>query len=88
MGTTDAERTGVLVLRAWVEGGDAGLRVRVIQSTEGAAAEPASSVSATVDDVCALVRAWLEDLVHGAPPPPGAPLAFERRCGDPPVTPE
>jgi hypothetical protein len=56
-------RTGVLVLRAWVEGED-GLRVRVAWSTHGARAEQSTRASATVDGVCALVRAWLEGLLQ------------------------
>ena len=72
MGTADEDRTGVLVLRAWVEGADSqGLRVRIIrmtQSIQGAVVEPVSSASATVDGVCATVRAWLEELVDGPQP--------------------
>jgi hypothetical protein len=72
MEATEEERTGVLVLRAWVQGaGDQGLRVRITQVTptiQGAAVEPVSSASATVDGVCATVRAWLEELVDGRQP--------------------
>jgi hypothetical protein len=72
MGTTEEERTEVLVLRAWVEGsGDQGLRVRITRMTQpiqGATVEPVSSASATVDGVCATVRAWLLELVDGPQP--------------------
>jgi hypothetical protein len=72
MGAAEEERTEVLVLRAWVEGsGDQGLRVRITRMTQpiqGATVEPVSSASATVDGVCATVRAWLVQLVDGPQP--------------------
>jgi hypothetical protein len=72
MGTIEEERTGVLVLRAWVETDEEpGLRVRIIRLVQGDAAEPLSAASATVDGVCAIVRCWLEELLYGleATPP-------------------
>ena len=68
MDPAEEERTEVLVLRAWVESaGDRGLRVRITRMTrpirEGTV-EPVSSASATVDGVCATVRAWLEELLQ------------------------
>jgi hypothetical protein len=75
MGATEGERTEVLVLRAWVESaGERCLRVRITRMArpiQGATVEPVSSASATVDGVCATVRAWLEELLRG--PPPGSP---------------
>jgi hypothetical protein len=72
MDAADEARTGVLVLRAWVEGaGTQGLRIRITRMTrpiQGAVVEPVSSASATVDGVCATVRAWLEELVDGSQP--------------------
>ena len=75
MGATEEERTEVLVLRAWVESADdQRLRVRITRIArliQGATAEPVTSASATVDGVCATVRAWLEELLQR--PPPGSP---------------
>jgi hypothetical protein len=75
MGATEEERTEVLVLRAWVESADDQcLRVRITRMAkpiQGTTVEPVSSASATVEDVCATVRAWLEELVKR--PPPGSP---------------
>jgi hypothetical protein len=75
MGATEEERTEVLVLRAWVESaGDQRLRVRITRMArpiQGATVEPVNSASATVDGVCATVRAWLEELLQR--PPPGSP---------------
>ena len=76
MGATEEERTEVLVLRAWVESaGERGLRVRITRMArpiQGATVEPVNSASATVDGVCATVRAWLEELLQ-RPPPGSAP---------------
>jgi cell division inhibitor SulA len=60
------ERTGVLVLRAWVEAeGLPGLRVRISRTIQGSQAEPVSTASATIDGVCVVVRDWLEELTQG-----------------------
>jgi hypothetical protein len=67
MDAAEEQRTGVLVLRAWVESaGERRLRVRVIRlrTVPGATTEPVTSASATVDGVCAMVRAWLEELLQ------------------------
>ena len=68
----EEERSEVLVLRAWVESAaDQRLRVRITRMTQpiqGARVEPMSSASATVDGVCATVRAWLLELVDGPQP--------------------
>jgi hypothetical protein len=74
MAAAEKERTEVLVLRAWVEGsGASSLRVRItrmMRPIEGATVEPMSTASATVDGVCATVRAWLEELMDGPQPWP------------------
>jgi hypothetical protein len=65
MGTADEERTGVLVLRAWVEAdGNNGLRVRITRTIRGGTTEAVSSAAATVDGVCTMVCDWLEDLLR------------------------
>ena len=72
------QRAGVLVLRAWVEDtGDQGLRVRIVRiapNRMGATTEPVNIASATVDGVCATVRAWLEELMDR--PQPWLPLGL------------
>jgi hypothetical protein len=64
MEAADEAHTGVLVLRAWVESDDElRLRVRVTRTIKGRTSEPVSSASATIEGVCAMVRAWLEELL-------------------------
>lgn len=61
----DPPREGVLVVRAWVEDHpSAALRAVVTETTDPSGTEPASTVTtASVDEVCRLVREWLTDLV-------------------------
>ncbi|WP_106325388.1 hypothetical protein [Actinoplanes italicus] len=57
-----AERPSVLILRAWREGPDE-VRVRAIAVTPHASREVATAAS--VNDACAVVRRWLEELGDG-----------------------
>ena len=60
--TPDATaRAGILVIRAWVEGG--GLRARITQSRDLRGAEQLLSTTSAVDDVLNTVRKWLEVLL-------------------------
>jgi hypothetical protein len=65
VGAVGTEQSGILILRAWVEGrtGDR-LRVRVTQVLDSR--ELPVTAAATIDDVCDLVRTWLEALVEGS----------------------
>jgi hypothetical protein len=62
----NADSMGVLVLRAWVEGPQA-LRVR-ITSVVGWN-EPRSVASASIEGACAVVTAWLEELLAASETP-------------------
>ena len=66
--TEITERSGVLVVRAWVEGGTpAGLRARITQSRDLASTEQLVTAAATVDEILATVRAWLNALLLEQP---------------------
>jgi hypothetical protein len=58
-------RTGVLVVRAWVEGdlASGGLRVRIVRTLDVTGPESESSSAATPDEVYRVVRLWLEALM-------------------------
>jgi hypothetical protein len=58
---SDAERAGVLVLRAWVEDTQA-LRVRITRVV--GCEEPMTIFATNIDGTCAVVRAWLEDVLE------------------------
>lgn len=58
------ERHQLMILRAWVEAdGDQSLRVRITTVTDDRPDRPQTTARGTVDDVCALVRAWLETML-------------------------
>jgi hypothetical protein len=70
---SDGERAGVLVLRAWVED-TRSLRVRITRVV--GCDEPRAAAATSIDGTCAVIRAWLEDLLEtdGAPDPSGGLL--------------
>lgn len=60
---TPSTRSGVLILRVWVESGrEDGFRARIIQTLDGQQ-EPPTAVSKTAD-VLAAVRTWLDELLE------------------------
>jgi hypothetical protein len=60
------EQAGVLVLRAWVEDSQS-LRVRVTRVV--GCEEPRMAVATSIDGTCAVIRAWLEDLLEARSTP-------------------
>jgi glyoxylate carboligase len=64
MATASSRRVGVLVMRTWVESGQAdGLRVRITAAIDGRDATPIRGVAATIEDACAIVQEWLENFL-------------------------
>jgi hypothetical protein len=64
MNATAERRTGMLIVRAWLEQ-DSGkqLRTRITQSLDVSRRGEIVSSAATVDDVCNTIRAWLEEFI-------------------------
>ncbi len=60
-------RTGLLVVRVWIEGDsdDDGLRARITQTLDLFAGAEIVTAAATTDDVYAAVRGWLEAYLAG-----------------------
>jgi hypothetical protein len=55
-----AERTGVLVVRAWVEGeAPQAFRARLTRSLDVSSLDEVESTAASIDEVCEQVRVWL-----------------------------
>lgn len=67
METPYPDRTGILIVRLWIEG-DArqGFRARVTHTLDSAGSERAMSTSADPEDVYAVVRMWVEAFVDQA----------------------
>jgi hypothetical protein len=63
---------GVLLVRAWIEGGpdEPRLRARITETRDLTSSEQTVTTSATVDEVCRTVRAWLEELLDQGHPTP------------------
>jgi hypothetical protein len=55
------ERTGVLVLRAWIEGDPPQLKARITQTIDVATREPVSTTASTPEQIFTAVRRWLEE---------------------------
>lgn len=74
--TSRGERTGVLVLRAWLEQHGAPLRVRITERLELLSAEERSRTVVGADAAAEAVRDWLlhlEGLAATGTPPPANP---------------
>lgn len=60
-------RTGLLVVRAWTEGGDASLRARITYMVDLDRGEQVMRAAATPKDVEGVVQAWLAALLAHPP---------------------
>jgi hypothetical protein len=60
-----AERTGLLVIRAWIEAnGETRLRARITRMVDVDAQEQISTVAATPEEITGTVVEWLETLLR------------------------
>jgi hypothetical protein len=56
-----SERTGVLIVRVWIEGNAAtGLRARITRLTDISRQEQMVSTASSIDEIEAVVRSWLK----------------------------
>lgn len=61
MKAVSPDRTGVLILRLWIETNhETGLRARITQTLDTMAAEESVAVATSADDICAVVKQWVE----------------------------
>ena len=64
MTTPRPGRTGVLIIRLWVEDSHGqNVRARIIQSMDITAEEPVATSASTVEDVIRKVRQWMDAFV-------------------------
>ena len=64
MSSRPKKRTGVLVLRAWRESGVA-VRARITHTADVLSDTQTSVAASGVDDICEVVRTWLELFERG-----------------------
>lgn len=78
-----SDRTGVLVVRLWIEANhERGLRARITQTLDAIAGEQSVAVAASADDIVAVVKRWVDEFATiGSPDVSG-----HRPNGDAPVT--
>ena len=63
MKKTMSDSSGVLIVHLWVEESHPeGLRARITQMLSSSNAEQSIPVAASADDICAVVKRWVEDL--------------------------
>ena len=61
MTTQTADRTGILIVRLWIEStGPGGFRARITQTLDSTGPEEAMATAATPEDIYAVVRSWVE----------------------------
>ncbi len=59
-----ADRTGILVVRLWIEANPRdGFRARITRTLDAAGPEQAAATAATPEDIYAVVRTWVEAFV-------------------------
>ena len=62
--TRSHDRTGILIVRLWVEHDvRLGFRARITQTMDSTEPEQASAMAASPEDVYAAVRTWVEEFV-------------------------
>jgi hypothetical protein len=54
------DRVGVMVVRIWIESSAGSLRARITETPDLSSPEQVSHAAATVDEIVAIVRAWVE----------------------------
>lgn len=56
------DRTGMLIIRLWIEGSSrTGFRARVTRTLDTNGPEHAVAATATPDDIYSMVRTWVEE---------------------------
>jgi len=66
MTTARPERTGVLVVRVWVEvGSPSGVRARITETSDLEEGERSSTVAGSVEEIVAIVSEWLDAFAAG-----------------------
>ena len=68
MAPPSSDRTGILVVRLWIEADPRdGFRARITRTLDATSTEQSTAAAATPEDVYAVVRTWVDAFVaaHG-----------------------
>lgn len=63
---TDSGRTGVMVVRIWIEGSDGSLRARLTETLDIATHEDTARAASTLEEIVEIVRTWVEAFLNSA----------------------
>ena len=70
MRSRSSDRTGILIVRVWIEGDPAGgFRARITHTLDSTGREQTTAAAAEPEDVYAAVRTWVEAFVEQSSPP-------------------
>ncbi len=62
---TSPNRTGLMIVRLWIEGNVLdGFRARITQKVDSSTGDHDVAMAGNADDVCAIVKKWIDDFVH------------------------
>ena len=64
MSITDPNRTGLLIVRLWIEAAETGFRARITQTHDSSATNQAMSMASSPEEVYAVVQRWVEGFVN------------------------
>lgn len=65
MSTDSLDRTGILIVRLWIEGNSReGFRARITQTHDSTGIEQASATAGNPEDLYSVVRTWVEAFIH------------------------
>ena len=60
-----ADRTGILIVRLWIEGNaQDGFRARITQTLDSVIPDQARSTASTPEEIYSVVRAWVESFTN------------------------
>jgi hypothetical protein len=65
-GVPTGERTGVLVLRVWIEAGSDEFRARITAESELGSADRVTAVAASMEEILDFIRDWVDEFLAGA----------------------
>ena len=60
----NGERTGVLVLRVWIEAGTDEFRARITAEDELGSGERVTVVAGSIEEILEFIRTWVADFVR------------------------
>lgn len=64
MSPTDPNRTGLLMVRLWIETAEEGFRARITQTLDSSRADQPTSTASSPEEVYAVVRKWVQEFVN------------------------